>query len=282
MGIQFPIYIDSEYDLLQKVVLCEPTYMEIRDVINATQRKYLKENIDQELAMTQHREFTKKLTEHGVEVILLPASETYPEQVFTRDIGFTVGNKLFIAEMAKEIRKGEENVLKKKLDNKGISFVDLVNGRIEGGDVLVDHKTIYVGLSNRTNEHAVKQLQQNIPDYDIVTIPIDEKYLHLDCVFNILSPKEALIYPEALHNETVTYLASKYELIEVTEEEQFALATNVFSIGCKQVFSMPINSRVNEQLRERGYKVIEVDFSEIIKSGGSFRCCTLPLLRKQV
>ncbi|WP_368896749.1 arginine deiminase-related protein, partial [Priestia megaterium] len=27
------------------------------------------------------------------------------------------------------------------------------------------------------------------------------------------------------------------------------------------------------------YKVIEVDISEIIKSGGSFRCCTMPLER---
>jgi len=70
-----------------------------------------------------------------------------------------------------------------------------------------------------------------------------------------------------------------YDLIDVTEEEQFTLGTNVLSIGQKQIISMPTNQQVNSALRTRGYHVIEVAFDEIIKSGGSFRCCTLPVLR---
>jgi N-dimethylarginine dimethylaminohydrolase len=45
------------------------------------------------------------------------------------------------------------------------------------------------------------------------------------------------------------------------------------------VFSLPCNKQVNQELRNRGYDIIEVDMTEIIKSGGSFRCCTLPLKR---
>ena len=71
----------------------------------------------------------------------------------------------------------------------------------------------------------------------------------------------------------------KYDLIEVTKEEQFTMGTNVLSIGNQRVISLPMNTEVNEELRKRGYKVIEVDISEIIKSGGSFRCCTMPLER---
>ena len=36
---------------------------------------------------------------------------------------------------------------------------------------------------------------------------------------------------------------------------------------------------VNKKMREFGFNVIEVDFSEIIKSGGSFRCCSMPVER---
>ena len=74
-------------------------------------------------------------------------------------------------------------------------------------------------------------------------------------------------------------LKKHYDLIEISEQEQFTLGPNVLSIGQKKVISLPINQETNAALTARGYTIIEVDFSEIIKSGGSFRCCTLPIRR---
>ena len=107
---------DTEYDTLRRVILCPPKFMAIEEVINDVQRHYEDENIDSELAMRQHAEFERTLKEHGVEVIKLPASEQFPEQVFTRDIGFAVGDELFVSEMASDIRKGEEEVLEEWLE----------------------------------------------------------------------------------------------------------------------------------------------------------------------
>ncbi len=103
----------------------------------------------------------------------------------------------------------------------------------------------------------------------------------MDCVFNVVSPDVALIYPKALTEKDIDLFASRYDLIEVSEEEQFQLGTNVLSIGNKRVISLPVNEKVNKQLSNKGFEVIEVDITEIIKSGGSFRCCTLPLLREE-
>ena len=116
----------------------------------------------------------------------------------------------------------------------------------------------------------------------ICPVPFDEKYLHLDCVFNILSPEVGLIFPKALDAETIAtcFQSGTYKLIEVSEEEQFTMGTNVLSIGDKKVFSLPQNKKVNAQIRAHGFEVIEVDFSEIIKSGGSFRCCSMPVVRE--
>lgn len=146
------------------------------------------------------------MQKHGVEVILLPYHKKYPEQVFTRDIGFTLGQTM-------------------------------------------------------------------------ISIPFKEKFLHLDYVFNVISPDVALIYPDALTKEDIKLFSSKYDFIEVSHEEQFTLGTNVLCIGNKRILSLPVNKQVNKQLRSHGFEVIEVDISEIIKSGGSFRCCTLPILR---
>lgn len=270
----------SEYDMLKRVILCQPQYMTIREVINETQEHFIDEGIHIERALQQHEEFVKTLKNHDVDVILLPYHKKYPEQVFTRDIGFTLGQTIFVANMATDVRAGEENVLKQWLEDEEISYYNLVEELIEGGDVVIDRDTVYVGLSNRTNQKAADQLQRLLTDFQIVTIPFKEKYLHLDCVFNVVSPDVALIYPKALSQKEIDLFASRYDLIEVSEEEQFQLGTNVLSIGNKRLFSLPVNENVNNQLRKRGFEVIEVDITEIIKSGGSFRCCTLPILRE--
>lgn len=268
----------TEYDTLRRVILCPPEFMAIDEVINEVQKKYEDENIDKARAMKQHAEFEKLLKENGVEVITLPTSEKYPEQVFTRDIGFTIGNEVFIADLAANIRKGEEITLKEWLIAQDIPYQSATD-RMEGGDIIVDRDTIYIGISSRTSEEAVSKLEEKLPDHYIKRIPFDGRYLHLDCVFNLLSSGKALYFPAAFDQDTIDQLAASYELIEVAEDEQFSLGTNVLSIGNNKVFSLPQNKKVNKDLCAHGFEVIEVDFSEIIKSGGSFRCCSMPVER---
>jgi N-dimethylarginine dimethylaminohydrolase len=270
----------SEYDTLRQVVLCSPDFMKIKEVINETQQHYVDENIDTLLAKKQHIAFIEALKAHGVQVVLLPSQAKFPEQVFTRDIGFTLGNTVFTAWMERKIRQGEEQVLKHWLQENHVPFVQIESGSIEGGDVLIDRDTIWVGDSDRTSKEAIRELAVKLNGMNLVRIPFAEEYLHLDCVFNVLSPTEALFFPPAFHEKEHERLASRYDLIEVSKEEQFTLGTNILSIGQKKVVSLPINARVNKRLRDRGYTVIEVDISEIIKSGGSFRCITMPLARE--
>ncbi|MBP3950406.1 dimethylarginine dimethylaminohydrolase family protein [Bacillus suaedae] len=275
----FKPFSQTEYATLEQVVLCEPKFMTIRDVINETQKKFKDEGIHIELAMRQHKEFVKQLKKHGVDVVLLSPVKLFPEQVFTRDIGFTIGHTIFVAEMAHKIRQGEEDLLKSWLKNEKLSYYNLIGDMIEGGDVVIDGDKIFVGLSNRTNQNAIDHLKRIMPEKEVITIPFTEKYLHLDCVFNIISPTEALYFPGAFTKKELDVLRTHYDLIEVSEEEQFTLGTNVLSIGDKKIFSLPVNNNVNKELTKRGYTVIEVDITEIIKSGGSFRCCTLPVKR---
>ncbi|QOR66053.1 dimethylarginine dimethylaminohydrolase family protein [Cytobacillus suaedae] len=273
-------FCQNEYDVLKKVILCEPKYMTIRDVINETQRHFEKEGIHIEKAMQQHKELVKTLESNGIEVVLLPAEEKFHEQVFTRDIGFTLGQTTYVAEMAADARVGEENVLKKWLEDNEISYYNLIGDHIEGGDVIIDRDTVFIGLSDRTDMKAIEHMQSLMCDFEVVPIPFTETFLHLDCVFNIISPDLALFFPEAFTEKETNILSSRYELIEVSKEEQFTLGTNILSIGNKRILSLPVNQGVNEQLRSRGFEVIEVDITEIIKSGGSFRCCTMPILRE--
>ncbi|MGG1699260.1 dimethylarginine dimethylaminohydrolase family protein [Bacillus zhangzhouensis] len=269
----------SEYDDLQEVLLCSPIYMEIKQIINETQKHFARENISQIKAVAQHKQLIQTLKHHHVRPTLLPANDRFPEQVFTRDIGFMIGHTLFVSNMAAPVRQGEEQSLKEWAQAKGWTSVTLTEGTIEGGDVLVDQTRVFVGTSKRTNPAAIHQLKKELPNHDIFPIHLPSHILHLDCVMNILSHEEILIYPEAFTKEDLHLLKKHYDLIEISEQEQFTLGPNVLSIGQKKVISLPINQETNAALTAHGYTVIEVDFSEIIKSGGSFRCCTLPIQR---
>ncbi|MFB8734193.1 arginine deiminase family protein [Bacillus sp. SL00103] len=50
-------------------------------------------------------------------------------------------------------------------------------------------------MSKRTNPAAIYELKKELPDHDIIPIHLPPHILHLDCVMNILSHDEMLIYP---------------------------------------------------------------------------------------
>jgi N-dimethylarginine dimethylaminohydrolase len=272
-------FCKNEFAPLKKVITAAPLYMKIEEAINETQKLYIKENIDQAKAVRQYGEFIRVLQKEGIEVNELPAKKNLPEQIFTRDIGFVIGSQLFISSMAQSIRKGEADLLKSWLKEHHINYRHLPS-RIEGGDVVVDEDTLWIGHSKRTSPEAAATLKMELPELKINIVQLKNNILHLDCVFNIIDRDTAVIYPPAMDEASYRQVQRKYQLIEVTAEEQFYMGPNVLSIGNSTVISLPENNRLNHKLRENGFKVLEVDFSEIIKSGGSFRCSALPLVRE--
>ncbi|KHE69994.1 dimethylarginine dimethylaminohydrolase family protein [Halobacillus sp. BBL2006] len=274
------IHCQTEYSVLKSVLVVKPSFMRITEVINETQKHYKEGNIDIPLALQQHDRFVNVLKEHGAEVTQLPAHPRLPEQVFTRDIAFAIHDQLFLASMNEEVRQEETTILRTWLRDRAISYQEGIPGSIEGGDVVIDSSTIWVGRSNRTSHQAVEELLMRLPSFKVEPLALKREILHLDCVFNIISEDFALVYPPAFTAEGLSRLKARFDVIPVTKEEQFQMGPNVLSIGNGKVISLPQNERLNEVMQARGFHVIPVDFSEIIKSGGSFRCCTLPLLRE--
>lgn len=181
--------------------------------------------------------------------------------------------------MKEAIRKNEQDVLLEWLQQNKVAYYPFKTGSIEGGDVIIDHSKVWAGISDRTSKEAVAVLQSQLPNHEVIPIKLRKDILHLDCIFNIIDDQTALIYPPAMDSDAYLLLKEMYTLIEVTEEEQFHLGPNVLSLGNRQIISLPENKRMNQKLTEMGFQIIETPFSEIIKSGGSFRCCTLPLIR---
>ena len=59
----------------------------------------------------------------------------------------------------------------------------------------------------------------------------------------------------------------------------YEMNANIFSISNKVIVSEKKFIRLNNELRKKGFIVEEVEYSEISKMEGLFRCSTMPLTR---
>ena len=111
-----------------------------------------------------------------------------------------------------------------------------------------------------------------------------ENALHLDCCFQPIGKDMTILYKGGFKNkEDVDFLINyfgKENIIEVSREEMYNMNSNVFSISEKVIISEKGFTRLNAELRKRGFIVEEVPYAEIAKMSGLFRCSTMPLIRE--
>jgi N-dimethylarginine dimethylaminohydrolase len=284
------VFVDSETARLRSVIVGYPdNFLQVdAEIINETQRRFYDgPDAPTAAAVTEQvNGFIEELIGRGVEVLQPHPLPYVPDQMMTRDIGVVIGDTFVVTTMAARSRRhewrGYAHLFERFPEHVKVLFgpEDLV---IEGGDVIVDRGKVFVGIGQRTTLAGAAWLMQLVPDYEIVPINLrglhhGEDVLHLDCSFLPVGDGHALIYPGGMRDIPAA-VRDTYELIEVTREEQRVLATNVLSLDRSTVISQPTSTRINEEMRSRGLDVVEVPYSEPPKTGGSFRCSTLPLHR---
>jgi len=236
--------------------------------------------------------FQKALEDHGVEVLIPEHVGNFLyDQLTPRDVATVIGNKMVICNMAKRSRKYEVTgifpLISDFTGQEPMLLIPPVECLIEGGDVMIDKGRLIVGLSQRTNIKGYEWLLDTFTD-QMEVIPVyltdlkkEENILHLDCAFNPVGENSALIYEDGI-KPIPNFFEKEYDLIKVNKKEQQALATNVFSVSKDLVIARdhPQSKRTVEEMRKRGIEVIEIPFDGAPVTGGSLRCCTLPLIRE--
>jgi N-dimethylarginine dimethylaminohydrolase len=283
------LQIYSETGRLQSVIIGYPDNFVLPDPINPKHQIYDADHPEAPTAerlIPEYKEFRAALESCGVEVLIPDPVEGVPDQLTPRDIGFVMGDTFVLASMAQQSRKREWTGIKKFLDDIPPEKILRVPSdvSVEGGDIILDRGTLFIGLSERTSiEGAEWMREQYAWRYRVQLVPLkelhhEEDILHMDCTFLPVGEKHCLIYPDGFH-QMPKAIEHDYEWIEITRDEQFELATNVLSVSPTEVISRQGAGRVNEKLREAGFRVIEVKFDDAPKGGGSFRCASLPLWR---
>lgn len=276
--------VKNEYGKLEKVMMASVSTFHLHEPINSTQEYFYKNDPPILSKMIEEQNaFVRVLKEHSVDVVWADKREDCTNQVNTRDVAFVAENTFVVSPMRKKERINEHYALETLI--KTFPSTDKVlrpkMGYIEGGDIILDETTMYVGISQRTNDDGLKWLIQTFSSaFDVVPVYLNEGYLHLDCVFNLLSPNDALVLESGIRKDSLKKIVEKYKTIFAYMDEQINLPTNVFSINPTTVVADKRNVITNSLLRKNGKHVIELEYSEISKLGGSFRCSTCPLRRE--
>lgn len=243
----------------------------------------------EEVIVEQVDALATAIEEEGV-TVFRPENIEDLNQIFTRDIGFVIDDYFVKANMRRDNRKAEYDGIQHLVDHFPEEKIlhPPSDATVEGGDVILYGEHIFVGLSKRTNQAGIDFLREKFPHKQVHTLKVkvtDDAHtniLHLDCTFQPVGKDYAIIFEDgfAERPEIIYQLFKEENLIKIDSKEMYTMFPNVFSISPTCVVSEKNFTRLNDELRKKGIRVVEVPYHEVSKMSGLFRCSTLPLGRK--
>ncbi len=243
--------------------------------VNCVSTKPSKSEIDVKLAREQHQAYASILNELGIEVIELPPLEAHPDSVFMQDPALLGSACSIVGRFGEQARRGEAKALIDDLAGQGLAVGALKTmnspGTLEGGDIMVTDKGIFVGESQRTNSSGIKQLAAILSNLHVT--PVKTNLMHLLCGCTYLSEGTIIIAPELVNPDSFP----GFRLIKIPKDD--AYAADALYLGGNRVLIPYGFPRTIAKLRGAGYKPIETEMSEFYKGDGGVTCLSSPVYK---
>ena len=225
--------------------------------------------IDIAKAESEHAAYEETLRSLGVTVVRAPAEPTLPDAVFVEDTGLVLDEIAIITRSGAVSRRPETASLAPVLARYRPLVQIEAPGTIDGGDVLLLGRTLYVGLSSRTNREAIAQLETVLEewDYEVQPVPVTG-CLHLKSAVtqvgdNMLLLNERFVRPDCF---------GPMQRVTVAPEEPDG--ANALWVNGAAVYPMH-HPRTAERLDRAGVRVIAVPCAELAKAEGAVTCCSI-------
>ena len=142
-------------------------------------------------------------------------------------------------------------------------------GTLDGGDVLVTGRSLFVGLSGRSTREGAAELARLVAPagYQVRIVPV-QGCLHLKSAVTEVGDGTLLINPAWVDPAGF----AGFRLIPIDPTEAFA--ANALRIGDLVIHAAAF-PRTAGRLRTEGFEVREVEADELAKAEGGVTCCSL-------
>jgi dimethylargininase len=228
--------------------------------------------IDVERAREQHAHYAAELTALGCSIEWLAPLPANADAVFVEDTAVVLPEVAVITRPGVASRRGEvESVAASLASHRPLRRI-AAPGSLEGGDVVLIGRKLYVGASRRSNAAGIEQLRVALAPfgYRVASVALrDCLHLKSACTFippDILLVNPAWVDPKVFDVRTV---------VGVDEGEAFA--ANTLSVQGVTLVSAAF-PRTEQRLREAGVTTRALDVSELQKAEAALTCMSLMLV----
>lgn len=254
-------------------VMTRPTYFTVEYAINPWMDTTIP--VDVQRAVDQWETLRSTYLDLGHSVDLVDPVPGLPDMVYAANAGLIVNGAAIVARFKHAERDGESAAYAQWMDQRGHSPVHARHTNEGQGDLLVVGSMILAGTGFRTDPQAHAEVAE-ITGMPVITLElVDPRFYHLDTALTVLDDTTIAYYPPAFSDAARAQLQQLFpNAIEVSSTDAYVLGLNAVSDG-KHVVHPAQATGFAEQLYKAGFHPIGIDLSELLKGGGSIKCCTL-------
>ena len=231
--------------------------------------------VDAGVAVRQWQRLIDVYRSLGHTVELVEPVAGLPDMVYAANGGLVVDGTAVVARFAYPQRAGEAVAYAQWMTDRGFATVHTKHVNEGQGDLLVVGSTVLAGHGFRTDPRAHGEVAVLI-DRPVVSLElVDPRFYHLDTALAVLDDDTIAYYPPAFSPASRARLEQLFpDAIEVATADAYVLGLNAVSDGLHVVHPAAATGFA-KQLTDAGFESVGVDLSELLKGGGSVKCCTL-------
>jgi dimethylargininase len=228
-----------------------------------------RQQFNMELARRQHAAYIAALEAAGVMVTVLPEEPGLPDSTFVEDPVIVLDEAAVICRLGAASRTREAESIEREIASIRPVHRIVSPGTIEGGDVLRMGKTLYVGISRRTNREGIAQLKEIVRRYGYHAIGVNVGgCLHLKT--GVTSPAEGLLIANADWIDLSPF--GRFEILRVPAAEPWG--ANTLAVN-GLVLAAESSPRTADLLESKGLRVKRLGISELQKAEAGLTCLSV-------
>lgn len=231
--------------------------------------------VDTHVALRQWETLRQTYKELGHTVEVLEPLAGLPDMVYAANGGMLVDGQAVVANFAYPQRAAEADAYAEWMARHGYPVARTRHVNEGQGDVLMVGSILLAGHGFRTDRRAHDEIAA-ITGMPVVSLELlDPRFYHLDTALAVLDDTTVAYHPPAFSAASRARLLDLFpDAIEVGHADAYAFGLNAVSDGLHVVLPA-VATGFAEQLRAAGFRPVGVDLSELLKGGGSVKCCTL-------